>query len=68
MDAVEAIAQAEPVVSPKRAREILDIGTTKLYELLDSRQLRSYLDGKSRKIFLSSIGEYQRRRMSAEAA
>jgi hypothetical protein len=43
------------VVSPARAKAILDIGHTKLYELLGAGELESYRDGKSRKITVASI-------------
>ena len=38
------------VVSPRRARHMLDCGNTRLYELLAAGELDSFLDGRSRKI------------------
>jgi hypothetical protein len=46
------------VVSPRRARQILDVGNTRLYELIKQKQLESYLDGRSRKITIASIHKY----------
>jgi hypothetical protein len=43
------------VVSPARAKVMLDCGTTRLYELIDAGELESFKDGKSRKITVSSI-------------
>jgi hypothetical protein len=43
------------VVSPRRARHMLDCGNTRLYELLKNNELDSYLDGRSRKITVASI-------------
>ena len=34
---------------------MLDIGTTKLYELLDAGELESFKDGRNRKITVASI-------------
>jgi hypothetical protein len=48
------IGQDEPlVVSPARAKAILDCGTTRLYELIAAGELDR--DGKSRKITVASI-------------
>jgi hypothetical protein len=50
---------AEPlVVSPRRARQLLDVGNTRLYQLLNDHKLQSYLDGRSRKITVESIRRY----------
>ena len=43
------------VVSPSKAMVMLDCGRTRLYELLNTKELESYRDGKSRKITVSSI-------------
>jgi hypothetical protein len=53
------------VVSPRRARHMLDCGNTRLYELLKS-ELESYLDGRSRKIVVASIHRHIARRLTAE--
>jgi hypothetical protein len=48
--------QNEPlVVSPARAKAMLDCGTTRLYELIAAGELESFRDGKSRKITVASI-------------
>jgi hypothetical protein len=56
------------VVSPERAKQLLDIGTTRLYELLNSRELESYKDGKSRKITMRSITAYIDRHLAETGA
>jgi hypothetical protein len=54
------------VVSPRRARYMLDCGHTRLYELLKNNELQSYLDGRSRKIIVASIHRHIARRLEAE--
>jgi hypothetical protein len=44
---------------------MLDCGVTRLYELLNSNELESYLDGRSRKIVLASIHALIARRLAA---
>jgi hypothetical protein len=56
------------VVSPRRARHMLDCGNTRLYELLATRELDSYLDGRSRKITVASINRLILRRLEAAKA
>jgi excisionase family DNA binding protein len=51
------------VVSPRRARRMLDCGNTRLYELIAARELESFKDGRSRKITITSIKEYIARRI-----
>ena len=52
------------VVSPRRARHMLDCGNTRLYELLKNQELVSYLDGRSRKITVELIRLYITRRLA----
>ena len=52
------------VVSPRRARHMLDCGNTRLYELLKNQQLESYLEGRSRKITVQSIRLYVARQLA----
>ena len=54
------------VVSPRRARSMLDCGNTRLYELLKNHELDSYLDGRARKITVASIHQHIARRLEAE--
>jgi hypothetical protein len=56
------------VVSPRRARHMLDCGNTRLYELLATGELDSFLDGRSRKITVNSIHRYIARRLARTAA
>ncbi len=51
------------VVSPRRARHMLDCGNTRLYELLKHKELESYVDGRSRKIIVASIHRYIAQRL-----
>lgn len=53
------------VVSPRRAQQMLDVGHSRLYELLSQGELQSYKDGKSRKIIVASIKEYVARKLAA---
>jgi len=53
------------VVSPRRARLMLDCGNTRLYELISARELESYKAGKSRKIVVTSIKAYVARQIEA---
>jgi hypothetical protein len=53
------------VVSPKMAKHLLCIGTTKLWELIRAGELESYLDGTSRRITLASIKARVARQLAA---
>jgi hypothetical protein len=54
------------VVSPRHARYLLDVGNTRLYELLAANELDSFLDGRSRKITVESIHRYISRRLATD--
>jgi hypothetical protein len=54
------------VVSPRRARHLLDTGNTRLYELLAAGELDSFLEGRSRKITVDSIQRFIGRRLAEE--
>jgi hypothetical protein len=54
------------VVSPKGACRMLGCSITRLYELLNAREIVSYRDGKSRKILVASIRSYIDRQIAAE--
>jgi hypothetical protein len=56
------------VVSPRRAQQMLDIGHSRLYELLSAGELQSFKDGKSRKIVVASIQNYVARKLAANQA
>jgi hypothetical protein len=53
------------VVSPRRAAQMLDCGNTKIYELLNNKELDSYLDGRSRKVTVASIHRRIARKLGA---
>jgi|tagenome__1003787_1003787.scaffolds.fasta_scaffold20317397_1 hypothetical protein len=54
------------VVSPKGACRMLGCSITRLYEILNAREIVSYRDGKSRKILVTSIRSYIDRQVAAE--
>ncbi len=56
------------LVKPKRARELLAVGNTRLYELLAAGELESFLDGRSRKITVESIWAYIARKLVGSGA
>jgi excisionase family DNA binding protein len=55
-------------VSPRQACRLLDIGITRLYQLIANRELDTYRDGRSRKITMESIRSRQARLISAANA
>jgi hypothetical protein len=62
------VGQDEPlVVSPRRARHLLDCGNTRFYELLAAGELESFKDGKSRKVTMASIKRYIARKLTQAA-
>ena len=46
---------------------MLDIGPTKLWELINAGEVESYLDGPRRKIIIASIRQYVERRRGKPA-
>jgi hypothetical protein len=61
----DLILGAPLIVSPKIARSMLNIGQTKLYQLLAAHELQSYSEGKSRKIVVRSIHQYIQKKLKA---
>jgi hypothetical protein len=55
------------VVSPKRGCQMLDCSMTRFYELLNSGQIQSYREGKSRKAVVASIKAHIARQLEQEA-
>jgi hypothetical protein len=53
------------VVKPRTACRMLDCGNTRLYELLGTGELESFLDGRSRKITVDSIRRYVAQRLAS---
>jgi excisionase family DNA binding protein len=51
------------VVRPKVACRLLDIGVTRLYELIERGEVESYRDGSARKITTASIRAYIARQL-----
>jgi len=56
------------VTSPKVARVLIDCSMTRLYELLNSGEITSYRDGKSRKIIVASLNDLIERRLREEGS
>jgi hypothetical protein len=52
------------IVKPKIAWKMLACSNTRGYELLNSGELESFLDGRSRKITVESIRRYITRRLA----
>jgi excisionase family DNA binding protein len=64
-----SIALEVPLVaSPNQAMRAIQVSRKKLYELINTGELESYTEGKSRRITIKSINEYIERRLAAEAA
>jgi excisionase family DNA binding protein len=64
---ISGIPEAEALaVSPKAACRMLACSLTRLYELLNSNEIQSYRDGKSRRILVASLKSYVARQCAAE--
>jgi excisionase family DNA binding protein len=63
-----AITLESPLVaSPNQAMKALLVSRSTLYALINSGELKSYTEGKSRRITVKSIAEYIERRLADEA-
>jgi hypothetical protein len=51
----------------KQGCKIIGVGPTRGYELVNSREIESYRDGKSRKLVFASLKAYVERQIAAEA-
>ncbi|MGY3498011.1 helix-turn-helix domain-containing protein [Bradyrhizobium sp. USDA 4502] len=60
--------EAPLVASPNQAMRAIQVSRKKLYELINTGELESYTEGKSRRITVRSINEYIERRLATEAA
>ena len=67
MDSITPTDDQRIVVSPRRARHMLDCGITRLYQLLAAGELESFLNGSSRKITVASIRRYVERHLGTTA-
>jgi hypothetical protein len=56
------------VASPNQAMMAIQVSRKKLYELINTGELESYTEGKSRRITIKSINDYIERRLAGEAA
>lgn len=46
----------EPIgISPQHAKNVIGCGTTKLYELINSGELETYMIGRARRVTMASI-------------
>jgi hypothetical protein len=56
----------EPLgVSPRQAGQLLNIGNTRVWQLIGSGELESYKEGRSRKVTLRSIRARHERQLAA---
>jgi excisionase family DNA binding protein len=55
--------QSPIAVPPRRAWEMLGLGQTTLFKLLKNGELESFREGSARRILVSSIHDYVRRRV-----
>lgn len=53
--------------APERAAKRLDVGRTKIYELMRSGELKSIKIGRARRIPESALAEYVQRRVESAA-
>ena len=67
MSADSLALEAPLVASPNQTMRAIQVSRKKLYELINSGELESYTEGKSRRITVKSINEYVERRLAAEA-
>jgi excisionase family DNA binding protein len=49
--------------SVRRACEMLDVGLDKIYDLMRAGEIKSYLDGGTRKVDIASIHAYHARKL-----
>ena len=67
MSRAVSIAFESPLVaSPKQAMRAIQVSRKKLYELINTAELESYTEGRSRRITVKSINDYIERRLAAE--
>jgi excisionase family DNA binding protein len=59
--------EAPLVASPNQTMRAIQVSRKKLYELINTGELESYTEGKSRRIMVKSINDYIERRLAAEA-
>jgi excisionase family DNA binding protein len=65
--AMSIASEAPLVASPNQAMRAIQVSRKKLYELINTGELESYTEGKSRRITVKSIHDYIERRLAAEA-
>jgi excisionase family DNA binding protein len=69
MSQPQVIGLESPLVaSPNQAMKALLVSRATLYSLINSGELESYTEGRSRRITVQSIASYVERRLKAEAA
>lgn len=60
--------QVQLVMTPRQGQEALQIGPTKLWELIKEGELESFLDGNRRRITTASILDYVARQLARSPA
>jgi Helix-turn-helix domain len=53
-------------VAPKVAANMLGYGITRMYQLINSKELESFLDGGARRITTASLNAYIQRKLKAD--
>ncbi|WGR91847.1 DNA-binding protein [Bradyrhizobium sp. ISRA443] len=53
------------VCSPEDGMRAINAGRTKFYELLNAKEIRSYMDGARRQVVVASLLDYVQRRLEA---
>lgn len=56
------------VASPNQTMTFIGVGRAKFYELINTGEIESYVEGSARKVLWPSIHAYVKRRLAAEAA
>lgn len=68
MSELQAITLESPMVAtPNQAMKALMVSRSTLYSLINTGELKSYTEGRSRRITVKSISAYIERRLEAEA-
>ena len=68
MSSNSVVLEVPLVASPNQTMTAIQVSRKKLYELINTGELESYKEGKSRRITVRSINEYIERRLAAEEA
>jgi excisionase family DNA binding protein len=65
---IDSVADERLLVRPKVACKMLDVGITRLYEMINDGTLEAFKDGAARKITVRSIHAYIERQLERSKA